>query len=420
MNKLIPFLLILLTSSFYVSAQDNNVGIGTTTPHPDAILDVTSANGEKGLLIPRMNTIQRLAIIPTVQSDGLMVYDIDLDQICYWDENDAQWVCIGGIGNSGPTGPTGPQGIQGVPGPPGPAGADGATGPAGANGATGPAGADGPTGPAGADGATGPTGADGATGPTGPVNLSTGIIASGGTVTVGDVTAAGGSTGVTTVTFNTPFTGGTPTVLVTPVGSLSGGGSGGTTPPASVCDPCYTNVDDDYITNVTFNTINNNSVNDGPCSFGDYTNINTTVDPGTSYDLTVSFFSEGIWTEYVSAWFDWNQNGDFEASERYDLGSGVDATLTLSITIPVTALPGPTRMRVNEDFGDYATDACNTVGSSFGETEDYTVIISGGGSGGGLKVCNVSNVSLTGFQCDCSDLDGTAIDTDYHFSAFGN
>ena len=417
MKKLILGFLFIGIGAFSGFAQDNNVGIGTTTPHPDAILDISSANGTKGLLIPRMNTVQRLLLAPGLQSDGLMVYDVDLDQFCYWDENDAQWVCIGGLGNLGPTGPTGPQGIQGVPGPPGPAGADGATGPAGADGPTGADGADGATGPTGADGADGATGP---TGPTGPVNLESGIIEAGGTVSVGNVTAASGGTGITTVTFNTPFTGGTPTVLVTPVGDLGSGGSGGTTPPASICDPCYTDVEDDYITNVTFNTINNNSVNDGPCSFGDYTSINTTVDPGTAYTASVSFFSEGIWTEYVSIWFDWNQNGDFEASERYDLGSGVDATLTQSITIPLTALPGPTRMRVNEDFGDYATDACNTVGSAFGETEDYTIIVSGGGTGLGMKVCNVSNVSLTGFQCDCTDLDGDALDTDYHFSAFGN
>ena len=380
------------------------MGIGTTTPHPDAILDISSDNGQKGLLVPRMNTVQRLLLAPGIQSDGLMVYDIDLDQFCYWDENDAQWVCIGGLGNLGPTGPTGPQGIQGVPGPPGPAGANGATGPAGANGATGPAGANGST---------------GATGPTGPVNLQSGIIAAGGTVTVGNVTAATSGTGVTTITFNTPFMGNTPTVLVTPVGDLSGGGSG-VVPPVANCSPCYTNIDDDYITNVTFNSINNNSVNDGSCSYGDYTSINTTIDPGATYNLSVSFFSEGLWTEYVSVWFDWNQNGDFEATERYDLGSGIDATLNLNITVPITALSGPTRMRVNEDFGGYAADACNNIGSAFGETEDYTVIISGGNPNGGMKVCNVSNVSLTGFQCDCSDLNGNALDTDYHFSVFGN
>lgn len=182
--KITCFCMILvlgLVSS--VSAQDNNVGIGTISPNPNSILEISSSNGEKGLLIPKMNTIQRQLLDPTLtttpDNDGLMVYDTDLDQICYWDENDAQWVCIGGLGNLGPTGPAGPTGANGAPGadgPTGPAGADGPTGPAGpagANGATGPIGANGPagpagpTGPAGADGATGPAGANGATGPAG-------------------------------------------------------------------------------------------------------------------------------------------------------------------------------------------------------------------------------------------------------------
>ena len=113
---------LLLAQIFNVSAQDNNVGIGTTTPHPDAILEITSDGGQKGFIMPRMNTIERMLLVPGAQSDGLIVYDIDLDQFCYWDENDATWVCIGGLGNQGPTGPTGPQGPTGTNGV---AGADG-------------------------------------------------------------------------------------------------------------------------------------------------------------------------------------------------------------------------------------------------------------------------------------------------------
>ena len=416
-SKLFCSVILVALSTSNLIAQTDNVGIGTITPHPDAILDIEST--DKGLLTPRLNTLQRLLLVPTANADGLIVYDTDLDEFCYWDGT--QWICLPANGSVGPAGPAGADGAPGPAGAAGPAGADGAPGPAGPAGADG---APGPAGPAGADGApgaAGPAGADGATGatgPAGPVNMRSGIIGSGGTVIEGDVTAALSATGVTTVTFNAPFTGGTPTVVVTPDGTVVGGG--GTVPPASICDPCYTNIEDDYITNVTFNTINNNSVNDGPCSFGDYTSINTTVIPGNAYDITVSFFSEGIWTEFVSVWFDWNQNGDFEASERFDLGSGVDATLTLNITVPLTALPGPTRMRVNEDFNDYAADACNAIASPFGETEDYTIIVSGGGGGSNMKLCNVSSVTLTGFQCDCTDLNGDAVDTDYHFSAFGN
>jgi len=152
-----------------VIAQDN-VGIGTVTPQENAILDISST--EKGLLVPRLNTLQRLAVLPVAGADGLLVYDTDIDQFCYWDENDAIWVCLDMAGGFGATGPQGPAGNPGPAGGVGPAGADGATGPAGADGATGPAGA---VGPAGADGATGPAGAigpagaNGATGPAGAI-----------------------------------------------------------------------------------------------------------------------------------------------------------------------------------------------------------------------------------------------------------
>ena len=63
-------------------AQDN-VGIGTTSPHDKAILDISS--NEKGLLIPRMTTANRLAIGPNTASAGLLVYDIDDSSFWYWD-----------------------------------------------------------------------------------------------------------------------------------------------------------------------------------------------------------------------------------------------------------------------------------------------------------------------------------------------
>lgn len=41
-------------------AQNQNVGIGTTAPVPSAMLEVVSSN--KGVLVPRMNTLQMNAI----------------------------------------------------------------------------------------------------------------------------------------------------------------------------------------------------------------------------------------------------------------------------------------------------------------------------------------------------------------------
>lgn len=163
----------------------NNVGIGTTTPNANAILEMQSTT--QGVLVPRMTTVQRNAI--ATPSEGLLVYDIDVNCFFFYESATASWLSLcnaGGVGPQGPAGPTGPAGAPGAVGPQGPMGATGPQGvagpagpqgPAGTNGvdgAVGPAGPAGPQGPAGANGvdgapgAAGPAGPMGATGPAGP------------------------------------------------------------------------------------------------------------------------------------------------------------------------------------------------------------------------------------------------------------
>jgi len=69
MKKLISLSLILIS----FSAAGQNIGIGTNNPDPNAMLDIYSNN--KGLLIPRLSTLQRTSIAgPSV---GLTVFDTD-------------------------------------------------------------------------------------------------------------------------------------------------------------------------------------------------------------------------------------------------------------------------------------------------------------------------------------------------------
>ena len=175
--KKVYFVLFLLLALFPFTgllAQNNNVGIGTTSPNATAVLDVTSSN--KGVLVPRLTTAQRTAIVSPAQ--GLLVYDTDLGCFYYYNTTTSAWVSLCQAGPAGPTGPQGVAGVagvagtNGVAGPTGPSGADGAAGaagPAGAAGAPGAPGAAGPAGANGAQGAAGAAGANGATGPTGPI-----------------------------------------------------------------------------------------------------------------------------------------------------------------------------------------------------------------------------------------------------------
>ena len=76
LRKILFFAVITVAIPALVNAQSNNVGIGTTTPEPSAMLDVSSTS--KGLLVPRMTILQRDLIIPTTpSSEGLLIYQTD-------------------------------------------------------------------------------------------------------------------------------------------------------------------------------------------------------------------------------------------------------------------------------------------------------------------------------------------------------
>jgi hypothetical protein len=77
------FLLITLTGN----AQ---IGIGTTTPNASSVLDITSTT--KGMLTPRMTTVQRNSI--TTPADGLMVYDTDLKVFYYYSAGTSTWLPV--------------------------------------------------------------------------------------------------------------------------------------------------------------------------------------------------------------------------------------------------------------------------------------------------------------------------------------
>ena len=58
---------------FFVDASNDNIGMGTNTPDPKALLDMTSTT--KGFLPPRMTTTQREAI--TSPPAGLLIFNTD-------------------------------------------------------------------------------------------------------------------------------------------------------------------------------------------------------------------------------------------------------------------------------------------------------------------------------------------------------
>jgi len=67
-------MLVMFCLSSHAIAQ---IGIGTSTPHPSAILDVSSTN--KGLLLPRMTTLERDLIISP--ANGLLIYNTTANEL---------------------------------------------------------------------------------------------------------------------------------------------------------------------------------------------------------------------------------------------------------------------------------------------------------------------------------------------------
>ncbi|MGB3948010.1 MAG: fibronectin type III domain-containing protein [Bacteroidia bacterium] len=161
LRKINICLIILCLSILRTGAQTNNVGIGTTTPHPSALLDIdASSTNNKGVLIPRLTAVQRLAI-PS-PANGLLVYDTDSACFLFWDAVVSNWKSLCNSTSSNGSGTTGTTGATG---------ATGATGSNGAIGSTGNSGATGYTGNTGYIGATGNTGNTGLMGTTGATGL---------------------------------------------------------------------------------------------------------------------------------------------------------------------------------------------------------------------------------------------------------
>lgn len=81
MKKLIYFTLVVLSQPVFAQ-----VGIGTNTPNNSAMLEVVST--DKGILFPRMTSVQRNAIV--APAAGLYVYDTNTKSLWYY--NGALWI----------------------------------------------------------------------------------------------------------------------------------------------------------------------------------------------------------------------------------------------------------------------------------------------------------------------------------------
>ena len=139
---------------------------------------------------------------------------------------------------------------------------------------------------------------------------------------------------------------------------------------------CTTLNEDEYIANVLFGYINKSSGWQG--GVANYTDKFTMIRSGESETITIT--NGNAWAlDNVYVWVDWNQDfdllGNFEV-EQYILTnvSGLGETFTGEIEVPDGQACGLYRMRIRMT---YNTIPCPGGTDTWGEVEDYTIIVVG-------------------------------------------
>jgi subtilisin family serine protease len=116
------------------------------------------------------------------------------------------------------------------------------------------------------------------------------------------------------------------------------------------------------------------SSSSGAAGYTDFTSKVITLEAGKSYSISLTpGFASTTYNEYWKIWVDLNGNATFDSNDLlFDAGSLSKTTVTGTITIPVGTAPITTRMRVSMKY-NAAQTACESF--SYGEVEDYTVVI---------------------------------------------
>ena len=143
------------------------------------------------------------------------------------------------------------------------------------------------------------------------------------------------------------------------------------TPPTGYCNSQGQEHWVEYIANVQFAGIDNGSFKE---LYGDFTNLSASVQQGSSHPILLTAgYSWLSYDEHWSVWIDFNQDSDFEDAGELVLQQNSNDPISVTISIPASATPGTTRMRVAMQR-DAFVGPCEIF--SQGEVEDYSIFIS--------------------------------------------
>ena len=130
-----------------------------------------------------------------------------------------------------------------------------------------------------------------------------------------------------------------------------------------------------HITSVQFSNIINGNTLCGTTteSYSNYSDMIAFDTLGVSKEITVTV-ANGLAGDRVAAWFDWDQNGQFNnGTELVELSSSDGISYTGNVTVPLNAPYGYCRMRVRIFSEIDNISACNLT--SVGNAQDYTVLV---------------------------------------------
>lgn len=165
-------------------------------------------------------------------------------------------------------------------------------------------------------------------------------------------------------------------------------------------------VADEYISKVVLGGINN-TTGASSSGYADYTSQSTSLTKGVSSTITITpTWAGASYNEGYAVFIDYNKDGDFTDNGETVWTKTASKTKPVSgsFTVPTSATTGATRMRVVMQYNTVPS-ACGTY--NYGETEDYTVNITGS-SADTIAPTAPTNVSASAITQTTATLSWTA------------
>ena len=162
------------------------------------------------------------------------------------------------------------------------------------------------------------------------------------------------------------------TLTVTDAGGLSSSATQNVTvaaPTAAYCAAQGNNSSYEWLSKVQIDSFTKSS---GAAGYSDFTGTVIPLATGSHSIALTPSFSGTSYTEYFRVWIDLDGNGDFAGTGELVFSKSGKTAVSGTLTIPTTAILGPTRMRIAMKYNS-APSSCGSF--SYGEVEDYTVQI---------------------------------------------